>query len=132
MAQSTPVKKRLLVIDDALTVRLFCRHLLEAEGFEVSEAINGLEALEIAMQKPFDLFAVDINMQKMDGYGFLREARRNPDLAGIPAIMMSTEAATQDVDKAYVAGANFYLYKPIRPDSFLAAVRVMTGGGAAG
>lgn len=122
--------KRILIVDDALTVRLFCRHLLEAEGYEVSEAINGLEGLEVAMQKPFDLFCVDVNMQKMDGYGFLREARRNASLTRIPAMMMSTEAADQDVSNAWTSGANFYVFKPIRPDRFLSTVRVMTGGRA--
>ena len=77
---SGQARRRVLVIDDALTVRLFCRQLLEAAGFEVVEAINGLEGLERAMQERFDLFAVDVNMQKMDGYAFLREARRLPEL----------------------------------------------------
>ena len=120
-------RPRVLIIDDALTVRLFCNQLLSQAGFEVAEAINGLEGLEVALQQPFDLFVVDINMQKMDGYAFLTEARRQPTLAATPAIMMSTEAANQDVSKAYDAGANFYLFKPVDPERLVASVRLMTG-----
>jgi two-component system chemotaxis response regulator CheY len=122
-----PARRRVLVIDDALTVRLFCRQLLESAGFEVVEAINGLEGLERAMQERFDLFAVDVNMQKMDGYAFLREARRLPELEAVPALMMSTEAAAQDVARAYEAGANFYLFKPIKLEPFVTAARLMAG-----
>lgn len=122
-----PALRRALVIDDALTVRLFCRHHLEAAGFAVTEAVNGLEGLERALQERFDLFAVDINMRKMDGYAFLREARRLPELAAVPALMMSTEAGGADVARAYEAGANYYLFKPIKPDLLVAAARLMTG-----
>jgi two-component system, chemotaxis family, chemotaxis protein CheY len=118
---------RVLVIDDAVTVRLYCRKLLQDGGFAVSEAANGLEALEIALSEPFDLFVVDINMQRMDGYAFLREARRQAALVGAPALMMSTEAAAADIEKAYAAGANFYLLKPIRPEPLLRAARLLTG-----
>lgn len=119
--------RRVLVIDDTLTVRLFCARLLGHAGFDVHEAINGLEALELALETRFDLFVVDINMIRMDGYAFLAEVRRNPDLAAIPAVMMSTEQADQDIARAFRAGANFYLTKPIDPDRFLATVKLMTG-----
>jgi two-component system chemotaxis response regulator CheY len=118
---------RILVIDDALTVRLFCKQLLTGAGFRVTEAINGLEALEIALQEEFDLFLVDINMQKMDGYAFLSEARRHAGLAEVPAIMMSTEAGSEDVSRAWNAGANFYLFKPLDPERLVTAARLMTG-----
>lgn len=118
---------RVLLVDDTLTVRLFCAQLLTREGFAVAEAINGLEALEAALAQPFDLFVVDINMARMDGYTFLAEARRHADLAHVPAAMLSTEAADDDIERAYCAGANFYLTKPVDPAQFCAAVKLMTG-----
>ena len=128
-ADATPALplRRVLVIDDTLTVRLFCAQLLTREGFAVSEAINGLEALERALEQRFDLFVVDINMQKMDGYTFLAEARRRPELCAIPAVMLSTEQAGEDIARAYRAGTNFYLAKPIDPERFVATVKLMTG-----
>lgn len=120
--------RRVLVIDDSLTVRLFCSRLLTAEGYGVEEAVNGLDALERALETRFDLFVVDINMHTMDGYSFLAEVRRHPDLAAIPAMMLSTEQAGEDIARAYRAGANFYLAKPIEPDRFVATVGLLTGG----
>ena len=118
--------KRILVIDDAATVRLYHRGILEAAGFEVAEAVNGLEALERIAQTPFDLYLVDINMPKLDGYGFLRELR-GKDMPQAPAIMVSTEAAANDQRLAYQSGANLYLIKPVRPEPLLSQVLTLLG-----
>ncbi len=104
--------KRVLVVDDALTVRLYHRQLLEAAGLAVEEASNGIEALEKGLQTSFDLFLVDVNMPKMDGYRLVTEMRRNADLQGVPVIMVSTESEPRDRDLALLAGANGYIVKP--------------------
>jgi len=116
--------KRILVVDDAATVRMYHRAILEAAGYAVEEAINGIEALEKALTLPFDLYLVDVNMPKQDGYGFLRELRRQ-DIPQAPAVMISTEAEGRDRTRAYESGANFYLVKPIRPDELLAHCRLL-------
>ena len=71
-----------LIIDDSATTRLFYRETLEAAGFAVDEAINGLEGLEKTMTSPFDLIIVDINMPKMDGLTFLSELRKREEVRG--------------------------------------------------
>ena len=118
--------KRALIIDDAATVRMYHRNTLEEAGLEVEEAVNGIEALEKALQAPFDLYVVDINMPKLDGYGFLRELRSR-DIPQAPAIMVSTEAQANDQARAYAAGANIYLTKPVKPDQLLIHVRLLLG-----
>jgi two-component system chemotaxis response regulator CheY len=119
--------KRILIVDDAATVRLFHRNILEGAGYTVEEAINGIEALEKCLQQqPFDLYLVDINMPKLDGYGFLRELR-SQQIPQAPAIMISTEAETNDQKRAFAAGANAYLIKPSKPDNLLLHVRLMLG-----
>ena len=118
--------KRILVIDDAATVRMYHRMILEGAGYQVKEALNGMEALEMTLRSPFDLYVVDVNMPKLDGYGFLRELRAQ-DIPQAPAIMVSTEAAAHDESEAYRAGANDYLIKPIRPAQLLTHVRVLLG-----
>ena len=120
--------KRVLVVDDAATVRLYYRDVLEAAGFAVDEAVNGLEGLEKALADAFDLFLVDVNMPKMDGYRFLSTARREPALRAVPAIMISTEAKDSDAARAYAAGANLYMVKPVQPDTLFRTVALMTGG----
>lgn len=120
--------KRVLVVDDAATVRLYYRDVLEAAGFAVDEAVNGLEGLEKALADAFDLFLVDVNMPKMDGYRFLSTVRREPALRAVPAIMISTEAKDSDAARAYAAGANLYMVKPVQPDALFRTVALMTGG----
>ena len=118
--------KRILIVDDAATVRMYHRSILEPAGYTVEEAWNGIEALEKALESPFDLYLVDINMPKLDGYGFLRELRQR-QIAQQPAIMVSTEAEARDEKAAYQSGANSYLIKPVQQSQLLSFVRLMLG-----
>jgi two-component system chemotaxis response regulator CheY len=118
--------KRILIVDDAATVRMYHRGILESSGYKVEEAWNGIEALEKSLESPFDLYMVDVNMPKLDGYAFLRELRQQEGPQK-PAIMISTEAADRDEIVAYQAGANAYLIKPVRPAQLLAHIRLMLG-----
>ncbi len=120
-------RRRVLVVDDAATVRAYTRRVLEDDGFAVDEAVNGLDGLEHALSSPPDLLIVDINMQKMDGYTMLRALRREPGLHDVPAMMISTEARDSDREAALRAGANWYLVKPVRPGDLSAAARLLTG-----
>lgn len=119
--------KRVLVVDDAPTVRMYHREILEAIGLTVDEAYNGVEALEKALTHPYDLYVVDINMPEMDGYRFLRALRQQPELPQTPAIMVSTEAADIDRRQAFQAGANLYLVKPVKPDVLSQYVQLLLG-----
>ena len=123
-----PTKVRVLVVDDSSLVRLYYRAALEKAGFEVEQAINGIEAMERALSQPFDLVIVDVNMPRMDGLTFLRALRRcASDLATLPALMISTESEMQDVAAARAAGANFYLVKPVAEAELVRHVCVLTG-----
>lgn len=123
--------RNILVVDDAATVRLYHRKLLGDAGWHTEEAVNGMEALEKAINqpadRPFDLFVVDINMPKMDGYAFVRELRRLPQLAPAPVLMVSTEAQPRDASAAEDAGANAYLVKPARPNDLLLTAALLLG-----
>nr|WP_091685233.1 response regulator [Methylocapsa palsarum] len=105
---------RVLIVDDANLVRLYYRQILEEEGFEVEEALNGLEALERMLVSPADALIVDINMPQMDAITFLGVLRRQAlPLSAIPALVTSTETSAHDVAAARAAGANFYHARPI-------------------
>ena len=120
--------KRILVVDDASLIRLYYRQALEAAGFHVEEALNGLEAIEKLLLEPVDLVIVDVNMPRMDGMTFLKTLRRQGSpIAAIPALVTSTEAAPQDLDAARAAGANFYLVKPLAQDVLVQYARLMCG-----
>lgn len=122
---------RILVVDDAATVRMYHRKVLGDAGWQTDEAVNGLEALEkVAAQGddgPFDLYVVDINMPKMDGYSFVRELRRLGPRAQAPVMMVSTEAQMQDASTAFEAGANSYLVKPARPQELVLTAALLLG-----
>jgi two-component system chemotaxis response regulator CheY len=117
-----------VIVDDARTVRLYYRGILERAGIEVTEAANGLEGLEKAAEVLPSLLVVDINMPKMDGYSMLRAVRADSLTRSIPAIMISTEAEGRDAQRAYQAGANVYLVKPVRPDQLLSIAQLLMGG----
>jgi two-component system chemotaxis response regulator CheY len=121
-------KARILIVDDSSLVRLYYRAALEKAGFEVEQAINGIEALERALSQSFDLVIVDVNMPRMDGFTFVRALRRiATDVASMPALMISTEAEMQDIAAARAAGANFYLVKPVSEVELVRHVCVLTG-----
>lgn len=107
---------RVLVVDDATTVRLYHCGELRKAGFECAEAANGYEALEMCLAERFDLLVVDVNMPVMDGYTFLESLRARPDAlsAFSPVVMVSTEDQQTDAERAYSAGANAFLSKPVQ------------------
>lgn len=122
---------RILVIDDAATVRMYHRKMLSDAGWHIDEAVNGLEALEKVVSQPkdqpFDLYVVDINMPKMDGYTFVRELRRLTNVEQAPVLMVSTEAQAHDASAAQDAGANCYLIKPAKPAELVLTAALMLG-----
>ncbi len=118
---------RVLVVDDAQTVRLYHRELLEQDGFQVEEAVNGLEALERLAGTTYDLLLVDVNMPRMDGYTLVRHVRENSSDPGVPVIMVTTEGAATDREQALSAGANLHVVKPVQPEALLLQVRLMSG-----
>lgn len=121
-------KIRILIVDDSWLVRLYYRDTLEKAGFEVEQAINGIEAMEKVLTQTYDLAIVDINMPRMDGISFVRSLRRStPDVSSLPALMITTEAGQQDIVDARTAGANFYLVKPVSEAELLRHVAVLTG-----
>ena len=125
VAASAP---HVLVVDDSSLVRLYYRDVLEKSGFDVDQAMNGLEAMERVLAQPFDLLIVDVNMPKMDGFSFLRELRRSKsEAAALPALIISTEAGREDAEEAQAVGANFYLVKPVSEADLRDHVAVLTG-----
>lgn len=121
-------RKKILVVDDAALVRIYYRSILEEAGFEVDEALNGLEALERLLAGRADLLVVDINMPQMDGLTFLRNLREREDaIASIPALVTSSESAEPDFAAARAAGANYYLVKPVEAGQLVEFARMLCG-----
>jgi two-component system chemotaxis response regulator CheY len=122
---------RILVVDDAATVRMYHGKILAEAGWQTTEATNGVEALEQLHRLPadaaFDLYMVDINMPRMDGYAFVRELRKLDARHQAPVVMVSTEARAHDSAGAFAAGANCYLVKPVRPAEMVLTAALLLG-----
>ncbi len=123
----TPKRPRILVVDDSITMRLFYRAVLDAAGFDVDEAANGMEGYEKSLTHEFDLLIIDINMPKMDGYTMIRAIRSDAAVRKVPALFVSTESGGTDAALAFEAGGNFYLVKPVDPVELTDVVRLMSG-----
>lgn len=124
---------RAMVIDDSRAIRkLLARSLAEA-GFEVAEAGNGLEALELlGTQGPADLALVDWNMPEMNGLEFVKSVRANPGYASMQLLMVTTETEISQVARALEAGANEYMMKPFTPGALVEKLELMGLGAASG
>lgn len=107
-----------LVVDDSRTIRAILRKILVELGYEVREAANGKEALEVmeVERTAVQLVLADWNMPEMNGLDLLKELRRNPELASVVVIMVTTETEVEHMVSALEAGANEYVMKPFTKD----------------
>jgi len=99
----TAPAKRILLVDDSESIRRMLEWMLKPLGFEISHAVDGVEALEVLQAGPTDLAIVDLNMPRLDGISLVREIRTRSEM---PVIMMTTERREEDVQKALDAGVN--------------------------
>ena len=115
-----------LVVDDSRAMRLIIRRILEAEGYEVSEASDGKEALELlaAAPKP-DLALIDWNMPVLDGLELVSAMRKDPDARQVALMMVTTENEPDQIVRALAAGAHEYLIKPFTPEALLEKLSVL-------
>jgi type IV pilus assembly protein PilB len=123
-APATARRVRVLVADDDAQMRRLVRSVLERDGHEVSEAPDGLDALEqIAQQRP-DLVVLDMDMPRLDGLGVLEELGASVQTAQLPVIMLT--ARTDETEcRALELGAHDYLTKPVRPTALSARVKAV-------
>ncbi len=123
-AAAAPEGNRVLVADDDPQMRRLIRIVLQREGFEVLEANDGLDALELIEQGSVDLVILDVEMPRLNGLGVLEEIRAQMRTASLPVIILT---ALQDdtEEKALDLGAQDYLTKPVQTRSLVARVRAV-------
>jgi two-component system chemotaxis sensor kinase CheA len=101
----------ILVVDDSITTRTLERSILEAHGYQVRVAVDGIEALEQLRAEPADLVIADIQMPRLDGYGLVAEIKKDPRLARIPVIMVSSLERREEQERGLALGADAYIVK---------------------
>ncbi|MCM5678741.1 Hpt domain-containing protein [Schlegelella sp. S2-27] len=117
-----PVAPLVLVVDDSLTVRRVTQRLLAREGYRVTVAKDGLEALERLSEERPTVVLSDIEMPRMDGFDLVRNIRGDARLAHLPVIMITSRIAQKHRDYAAELGVNHYLGKPYSEEELLALI----------
>ena len=115
---------RCLVVEDSKTMRnMLAESLARIPGMEVIEADNGLGGIRALAAQRFDLVVTDLNMPVMDGLKLVRHVRGDPRHENTPIVVITTESAPNDRDRAMALGANAYIEKPIQAPRVLRAVK---------
>ncbi len=122
-------KIRILTVDDSKTILSILKKELTDQGFDVIQAIDGLNALEVleaAEPKP-NMIITDINMPRLDGFGFIKAVRAlNNDDAHLPIICLTTEVNDDKRDEGRRVGANGWMCKPFSQDNLLSTIQRVT------
>ena len=120
--------QRILVVDDEKMIRNVIKEYAEFDGFEVTEAEDGMEAVEICRKEDFDLIVMDIMMPRLDGYSAIKEIRKTKQ---IPVIMLSARGEEYDKLFGFEIGIDDYVVKPFSPKELLARIKAVLKRAAA-
>lgn len=115
--------KKIMVVDDSNAVRQSLAFALKNAGYEVVEASNGLDALNLMKEHPIGLFISDVNMPEMDGITLLKKIKADRDNRHAPVIMLTTENDADMISLGREAGAKAWMIKPFQPEQLVDAVK---------
>ena len=113
---------KILAVDDSASMRQMVAFTLKGAGFEVVEANDGKQALEVAKTQEFDLVLTDVNMPIMDGISLCKELRTLSNYKYTPILMLTTESAGDKKVEGKSAGATGWIVKPFNPDQLLKTI----------
>ena len=119
--------KTILAVDDSPSIRQMVSFTLNSVGYEVVEAVDGVDALRVAKAQTFGLVLTDQNMPRMDGLGLIRALRCAPAYRDVPILMLTTESSEQMKSAGRAAGATGWLVKPFDPQKLIEVVKKVIG-----
>ncbi|MGH6674130.1 MAG: response regulator [Xanthobacteraceae bacterium] len=114
--------KRILTIDDSKTIRDMLMLILADAGFEVLQAVDGQDGLDVLEKENVDVVITDINMPRMDGYEVIRQMRSKSIYKSMPILVLTTESDAEKKNLARAAGATGWMVKPFDPDRLIATI----------
>ena len=117
----------ILAVDDSVSMRQMVSFTLKGAGYDVVEAGDGVEALDIAREKSVNLVITDVNMPKMDGISLIKELRSLPSYKFTPLLMLTTESSSEKKQQGRAAGATGWIVKPFNPEQLLNMVKKVLG-----
>jgi CheY-like chemotaxis protein len=119
--------KKILIIEDNEQNLYLATFILEKNGYEVVQARDGQEGIELAGQVHPALILLDIQLPVLDGYAVAQELRKNPSLASVPLVAVTSYAMVGDRERVLAAGCTGYLEKPINPETFISEITQYLG-----
>ncbi|MBE0428902.1 MAG: response regulator [Thermoleophilia bacterium] len=119
--------KQVMIVDDEASLRALVRANLEIDGFEVSEAVDGIEAMKMMRESKPDLVLLDIMMPGKDGIEVLEEMAADSELRNIPIIMLTAKGEQEDLQKGVDLGARGHITKPFDPEQMVRTVKAALG-----
>lgn len=123
------MSKKILAVDDSGSLRQMLSFTLRSGGYQVVDAVDGVDGLKKAQASPFDLVLTDQNMPNMDGLTLIRRLRAEPAYRSVPILMLTTESSAEMKAKGREAGANGWMVKPFDPNKLLEVVAKVMGQG---
>lgn len=114
---------KVLTVDDSATMRDLLFLALRDAGFDVVQAVDGVDALDVVQGEHPDVIVTDINMPRLDGFGLIEKVRADPELRAIPILVLTTESDPARRDQARRAGATGWIVKPFDPAKLVSAIR---------
>ncbi len=120
--ESVAVAKRILAVDDSVSMRQMVGYTLRGAGYEVVQAGDGVEALELARSGTADLVLTDVHMPRMDGINLVRELRALPAYKFVPMLILTTESSQEKKLDGKRAGATGWIVKPFNPEQLLSTI----------
>ena len=120
------MKKKVLTVDDSRTIRNMLLVTLNNAGFDIVQAEDGIEGLEVLEESNPDVIVTDINMPRLDGFGFIEGVRQNDRDRAIPILVLTTESDAEKKNRAREAGATGWIVKPFDPSKLIAAIERVT------
>ena len=114
--------KSILAVDDSASMRQMVRYTLEGAGYEVVQAADGVEPLDLAKTRGVDLVLTDVNMPRMDGITLVKELRGLDSYKFTPMLVLTTESGPETKQRGKQAGATGWIVKPFNPDQLLATI----------
>ena len=114
--------KKILAVDDSASMRQMVLFTLQGAGYEVIQACDGVEALDMARKATVDLVLTDVHMPRMDGISLVRELRSLPNYKFVPMLILTTESSKEKKADGKSAGATGWIVKPFNPPQLLATV----------
>ena len=123
------MKKHIMLVDDSKTIRNLLAFVLKSEGYKITTAEDGLDALEkiYSLDEPIHLLIVDVNMPRMDGFTFIKTIRQQELYKDVPIIVLSTEGEEKDIQTGMSVGANLYMIKPAHPEKMVRNIKMLLG-----